>query len=432
MIATLPDNEVARLAALHNYDVLDTAPEAAFDELTQLAAYICGAPIALVSLVDADRQWFKSNVGLDAAETPREIAFCAHAIMQPDVFVVPDSLADERFVDNPLVTSDPHVRFYAGTPLVTSDGHALGTLCVIDHVVRDLRPEQQAALQMLGRQVMAQLELRRQVTELRQSVAQRDQLMSAINSLLSGVTITDPSLPDHPLVFVNDGFTAMTGYTAEDVVGRNCRFLQGPGTDPQAVEALRTAIAEQRSCTEVLLNYRKDGTTFWNELTLSPIFDAHGRLSKYIGLQTDVTARKAAEEERVRLQAEIIQMQAATVAELSTPLLPLSDRVVLMPIVGNVDVGRAQQVIAGLLNGVTKHRARTVLLDITGMSAVDTQVANTLIQAAQAVRLLGAEVMLTGIQPEVAQTLVQLGVDLRSIITFSSLQNGIAFALDRR
>src|SRR2546422_7676255 len=158
--APLPWDEEARLHVLHQYEVLDTAPEKDFDDLTRLAAHICGTPIALISLIDRERQWFKSKVGLTVKETSRDIAFCAHAILQPDVLVVRDALADERFATNPLVTTDPHIRFYAGMPLVTPEGLALGTLCVMDHVPRELNLEQKAALQTLSLQVVKQLELR--------------------------------------------------------------------------------------------------------------------------------------------------------------------------------------------------------------------------------------------------------------------------------
>jgi len=165
--APLPANEAARLSALERYAILDTIEEQAYDDITYLASCICHAPIAAISLVDAQRQWFKSKMGLAAAEMSRDIAFCAHAILSPgEVMVVNDASYDRRFEGNPLVTTDPHARFYAGAPLVTGDGEALGTICVIDLVPRQMADEERMALQALSRQVMAQLELRRHVVEL--------------------------------------------------------------------------------------------------------------------------------------------------------------------------------------------------------------------------------------------------------------------------
>lgn len=153
--------ESARIAALQALNVMDSPEERAYDDITRMAASLCGTPIALVSMVDGRRQWFKSRVGLQAQETPRELAFCAHAIQTPDqVMVVNDAQADPRFVDNALVTGEPNIRFYAGAPLVTSDGHALGTLCVIDTVPRDIKPEQLKELQFMANQVIAMLEKR--------------------------------------------------------------------------------------------------------------------------------------------------------------------------------------------------------------------------------------------------------------------------------
>lgn len=167
MKAGSPEQEEARLAALKRYDILDTGAEQAYDDITRLAAAIAQTPIALISLVDESRQWFKSRIGLETSETSREVAFCAHAIRTPEhALIVPDASLDPRFADNPLVTSSPHIRFYAGEPLVTADNHALGTLCVIDNTPRELTAEQKELLAALSRLVVNQLELRRHAAEL--------------------------------------------------------------------------------------------------------------------------------------------------------------------------------------------------------------------------------------------------------------------------
>jgi len=166
--APKPANEEDRLRALRAYQVLDTLPEQSFEDLTRIASYICQTPIALISLIDDSRQWFKSKRGLNASETPRDFAFCAHAILEDKVMVVPNSSKDERFFDNPLVTGPPKVQFYAGAPLITADGFRLGTLCVIDNVPREMAITQVDALESLARLVVAQLDQRIRNFELEQ------------------------------------------------------------------------------------------------------------------------------------------------------------------------------------------------------------------------------------------------------------------------
>ncbi len=201
--APLPDNETERLLALLEYEILDTPLEFSYDDITQLASALCNTPIALVSLIDADRQWFKSRHGLGTEQTPRDVSFCAHAIHGEDLFIVPDAFEDERFADNPLVTGAPVVRFYAGAPLINDQGFALGTLCVIDDQPRTLNENQIRTLKTLARQVVAQLEqrrlnsvLKRNFEELQRSTRQicdqqamlvHSSKMAALGELSSGI-----------------------------------------------------------------------------------------------------------------------------------------------------------------------------------------------------------------------------------------------------
>jgi signal transduction histidine kinase len=192
--ALKPENESVRLADLRSFDILDTVAEEAYDAITYLAAEICEVPIALISIVDDERQWFKSRVGIDATESRRDLAFCAYAIHRPSsLLVVPDASVDPRFCSNPLVTDDPSIRFYAGAPLVSPAGNALGTLCVIDREPRELSEDQEKALAALSGQVMALLELRRTVRDLEQkqreveaATAQRDSFMATVSHEIRG------------------------------------------------------------------------------------------------------------------------------------------------------------------------------------------------------------------------------------------------------
>jgi GAF domain-containing protein len=161
MRSLIPANEARRLAALEEYQILDTEMEQSYDDITALAAHICKVPVTMISLVDSKRQWFKSKVGMEPQETPRDIAFCAHAILDHDPLIVRDTTKDRRFARNPLVKGEPHIRFYAGFPLINPEGLALGTLCAVDRKPHQLSAEQQEAMLVLARQVMVLMEFRR-------------------------------------------------------------------------------------------------------------------------------------------------------------------------------------------------------------------------------------------------------------------------------
>ncbi len=188
MIAPIPANESARLDRLRLYDILDTPPEEAFDRIARLASALMGTPIALVSLVDEGRQWFKARVGLEATETSRDIAFCAHAILENDVYVVNDASKHENFLDNPLVTAGPKIRFYAGAPITTSDGLSIGTICAIDSKPRQPTPSQLRLLKDLSALAVNELELRAAGREALLEIAERRQIDQFKTSFISTVS----------------------------------------------------------------------------------------------------------------------------------------------------------------------------------------------------------------------------------------------------
>ncbi len=191
---TPPWDENARLAALRSYDILDTSPEPNFDDIVRIAAHVCNAPIAAVNLIEDTRQWFKAEIGLGVRETPLDVSICAHAILQQDFSVVPDTTRDPRFACNPLVSGEPHLRFYAGAVLNTPEGLPLGTVCVLDHKPRELTEEQAFTLRALARQVMAQLQLRRTLAEYKQAQEQQHLLIRELHHRVKNTLATVQSI----------------------------------------------------------------------------------------------------------------------------------------------------------------------------------------------------------------------------------------------
>jgi diguanylate cyclase (GGDEF)-like protein/PAS domain S-box-containing protein len=302
MIAPLAKNETERLEALRAFEILDTPPEPEFDELTRLASVICSAPIALISLIDPTRQWFKSCVGLDATETSRDIAFCAHAILGKELFVISDAAADARFRDNPLVTGEPYIRFYAGMPLTTPEGYNVGTLCIIDRVPRILTAKLQDAVRVLARQVVARLVLRRQVEELKVVVAEKERIERALRSseakfrntidrLAEGVFIVDEA--SNSFVDANAAVLKMLGYSLEEFTALpQCELAadETPATFASRQEQIRAALAREGRCDLGRRKLRcKDGAVVPVEVRATSVPNGGSGLNAYI--VRDVTDR---------------------------------------------------------------------------------------------------------------------------------------------
>lgn len=286
-----PANEDARLRALLETEVLDTPPEPAFDDLTRLATAICGTPMASVTLIDAERQWFKSRVGLDDPWTPRDVAFCAHAILDEDVLLVPDAAADPRFADNPLVLAGPRIRFYAGAPIRLGTGEQVGAVCVLDRVARELSADRIEALRSLARMAATNLDLRRSSRALGRATEQLADLLDSTNDLVQSVS------PDGRILFTNRAWKRAMGY-ADEELGR-LRLAEIVAPESQAALAARfaelAAGAKEGPVEAVLV--RRDGRRVFVEGTASGKMEGD-RLAWIRTVLRDVTDRVTAERDR--------------------------------------------------------------------------------------------------------------------------------------
>ncbi|MDB5689035.1 MAG: domain S-box protein, partial [Sphingomonas bacterium] len=297
---------------LHHYDILDTPDEAAFADITGIAAHICGASMAAISLVDRDRQWFKSRLGIDVPETPRDWAFCDHAIRQRDVFEVTDATLDARFADNPLVTGSLGLRFYAGAPLETPDGLPLGTLCVLDSTPHHLNDQQREALRALARQVMAQLELRRALAARRRDEARNRQILASATDY----AIISMDLAGRVTSW-NEGACRILGWSEAEMCGQPCDVFftpedQGRG---QPRREMSEALSLGRAADE-RWHLRKSGERFWGNGETMPLRDDVGAPVGFIKILRDRTPerlsreRLEATERRVKLAMEAAELGA--------------------------------------------------------------------------------------------------------------------------
>jgi len=315
-------SETERLATLRKYSVLDTPAEKDFDDLAALAAQICEAPIAMISLVDEDRQWFKATYGTPLKETPRDISFCGHAIGQKGLFIVPDATRDERFVDNPLVLGDPGIRFYAGSPLTAPDGESVGMLCVIDRKPRQLTKDQEKYLAILSRHVMVQLELRHQAQEtnrvngallgiledvkLAQNALRESEELSrgVLNSVLAHIAVLDR---EGNIIAVNDAWRKFAsentgndpGLAARAEVGTNylevCRDSHGPSSEEAlpVYEGLRAVLRDESDNFTLEYPCHAGGQKRWFLLSVTPLKTKNGGAAVS---HLNISERKLAEE----------------------------------------------------------------------------------------------------------------------------------------
>jgi len=281
-------HEDQRLAALHDYQILDSLPEQAYNDIVALAAFICQVPIALISFVDKDRQWFKAKVGIDVAETSRELSFCAHAIRSDSLFLVPDTQQDERFADHPLVAGSIGIRYYAGMPLVAPGGYRLGTICVIDRKPREVTDEQKQALEALGRQVVNLLELNRLRRRDKDVQAELQGFNTVLQNALEGIAQVDA---EGSLRSVNTRYAAAFGYKTEQMLGMPWLGTMHPG-DIETVASTQIYMRKRGRAELEARGLRKNGATCHLHLTMVAMPGSDGAEAGFYCFLRDITEQK--------------------------------------------------------------------------------------------------------------------------------------------
>lgn len=286
--APIPINDEERLKTLREYEVLDTLQEKQLDEITEAVALICNCKIALISLIDKDRQWFKSKHGIDADETPRDVSYCGHAITGDDLFIVEDAELDERFCDNPLYLNEPHVKFYAGAPLIAPNGHRIGTLCVIDSETKTLDDKQKQILKVLAKQVITFLEARRLT---RQQFKNKLELESYKRGLDSHAIIARTDTRGK-ITFVNDKFCDISQFSRDELIGKDHRIISSGFHSKEFFKEMWTSISSGSIWRAEICNKAKDGSLYWVDTIITPLMDNKGNIHEFMAFRYDITSRK--------------------------------------------------------------------------------------------------------------------------------------------
>jgi PAS domain S-box-containing protein len=385
----IPADEFERLRALWRYEVLDTVEEVDFDSLAKLAAHILEVPTALISLVDTDRQWFKARYGLEARELPRDISFCGHVVDGGEPLVVPDAHLDPRFADNPLVTGDPNIRFYAGMPLRTPDGYVLGSLCAIDHVPRTPTASQLEMLAILSRQVIVLLEKRRAglavAADRDAAVAAASRMTAMFEVMAEGVVVQDGS---GAIIATNVAASSILGLTDDQLHGRTsldprwCAVHEDgspfPGAQHPSMEAIRTG---ERQLNVIMGVQKPDATVTWISINAQPVRIVEGAVQEVVTTFHDITPLREAAD-RIAQQQRLVTtgtLAAGVGHEINNPLtfmlgnldLALEELHALAGVVPASALGELQEMVGDARLGA--ERIRRIVRGLRALSREDVQ-----------------------------------------------------------